>query len=102
MSMDGSELAIMLQSPEEKQGVGMPIPIKIAVRNLSQQSVWIVGVVDGSEDAISYPHYLPQISMAEQVIAEPPPPEDQLEGPLRQVDFRLPEPDKAFAQASPQ
>jgi hypothetical protein len=71
--MDGSDLSIMLHSPEEKQGVGMPIPIKVEVRNLSQQRVWIVGVVDGSEDAIRYPHYLPRISMAGQVVAEPPP-----------------------------
>lgn len=74
---------------------------KITVRNLSQQSVWIVGVVDGSEDAIRYPHYLPQISMAGQVIAEPPPPEDPLVGPLRLVDFRLLAPDEAFDPTSP-
>jgi hypothetical protein len=101
MNMDGSELSIMLHSPEEKQGVGMPIPIKIEVRNLSQQSVWIVGVVDGSEDAIRYPHYLPRISMAGQVVAEPPPPEDPLVGPLRLADFRLLAPGEAFDPTNP-
>jgi hypothetical protein len=101
MNMDGSELAVMLQSPEEEQGVGMPIPIEIEVRNLSQQSVWIVGVVDGSEDAIRYPHYLPRISMAGQVVAEPPPPEDPLVGPLRLADFRLLAPGEAFDPTNP-
>src|SRR5215208_8291838 len=101
MNMDGSELAITLRSPEEEQGVGMPIPIKIEVRNLFQQSVWIVGVVDGSEDAIRYPHYLPQIAVAGQVVAVPPPPEDPLVGPLRQVDFRLLAPGEAFDPTNP-
>jgi hypothetical protein len=102
MNMDGSDLSIMLHSPEEKQGVGMPIPIKVEVRNLSQQRVWIVGVVDGSEDAIRYPHYLPRISMAGQVVAEPPPPpEDPLVGPLRLADFRLLAPGEAFDPTNP-
>src|SRR5215210_7640513 len=101
MNMDGSDLSIMLHSPEQKQGVGMLIPIKIEVRNLSQQSVWIVGVVDGSEDAIRYPHYLPRISMAGQVVAEPPPPEDPLVGPLRLVDFRLLVPGEVFDPTRP-
>jgi len=91
----------MLRSPVEEQSVGMPIPIKIEVRNLSQQSVWVVGVVDGSEDAIRYPHYLPQIVVAGQVVAEPPPPEDPLVGPLRLVDFRLLAPCEAFDPTNP-
>jgi hypothetical protein len=99
--MDGSELAITLRSPEEEQGVGMPIPIKIEVRNLFQQSVWIVGVVDGSEDAIRYPHYLPQIAVAGQVVAVPPPPEDPRVGPLRLADFRLLAPGEAFDPTNP-
>lgn len=99
--MDGSDLSIMLRSPEEKQGVGMPIPIKIEVRNLSQQSVWVVGVVDGSEDAIRYPHYLPRIAVAGQVVAERPPPEDPLVGPLRLADFRLLAPGEAFDPTNP-
>lgn len=100
--MVGSELSIMLLSPEEKQGVGMPIPINIEVRNRSRRSVWIVGVVDGAETAIRYPHYLPQIAMAGQVIAEPPPPEDPLVGPLRLADFRLLARDEAFDPTKPQ
>jgi hypothetical protein len=99
--MDRPVLAVMLQGPNEDQSVGTPIPVKVEVRNLSQQSVWVVGVVDGSEDAIRYPHYLPQIAMAGQVIAEPPPPEDPLVGPLRQVDFRLLAPDESFDPTSP-
>jgi hypothetical protein len=41
----------------------MPTTIKIEVRNLSQQSLWSVGVVDGSEEGIRYPHYLPRIAL---------------------------------------
>ena len=94
-------LVVTLQGPKEPQCIERPIPIKIEVRNLSQQNVWVVGVVDGSEEGIRYPHYLPQISMAGQVVAEPPSPEDPLVGPLRPADFRLLAPDEAFDPTSP-
>jgi hypothetical protein len=94
-------LAVTLLGPKDPQRVAMPIPIKIEVRNLSQQSVWIVGVVDGSEQGIRYPHYLPRIALGDEVVAEPPPPEDPLVGPLRLVDFRLLAPGEAFDPTSP-
>jgi hypothetical protein len=89
-------LAVTLQGPKELQRVGIPIPVTIEVRNLSDQSMWIVGVLDGSEEGIRYPYYLPQIAMLGQVIAEPPLPEDPLVGPLRLGDFRLLAPGEAF------
>jgi hypothetical protein len=93
--------AVTLSGPKEPQRVGAPIPIAIIVHNVSQQSVWIVGVVDGSEDGSRYPHYLPQITLAGQVVAQPPPPEDPLVGPLRLADFRLLAPGDAFDPTSP-
>jgi hypothetical protein len=101
MTTDAPVLVVTLRGPNEPQRVGRPIPIKIEVRNLSQQSVWIVGVLSGSEEGTRYPHYLPQITMAGRVVAEPPPPEDPLVGPLRLVDFRLLEPGEAFDPTEP-
>lgn len=61
----------------------------------------MTGVVDGSEEGSRYPHYLPQIAIAEQVVAVPPPPEDPLVGPLRLTDFRLLRPGEAFDPTRP-
>ncbi len=96
MSVSTPVLAVALRGPNEPQPVAMPISISIEVRNLSQQSVWVVGVVDGSEEGIRYPHYLPRIILGGKVVAEPPPPEDPLVGPLRLADFRLLAPGEAF------
>jgi hypothetical protein len=101
MNMGTPVLAVTLQGPKEPQRVALPIPIKIEVRNLSQRSVWVVGVVDGSEQGIRYPHYVPQIALGGQVVAEPPPPEDPLVGPLRLVDFRLLGPGEVFDPTRP-
>ena len=95
-----SALAITLWGPDEPWHVGVPLPISIEVRNLSRQSIWVVGVMDGSEEGIRYPHYLPLIALAGQVIAKPPPPEDPLVGPLRRADFRLLTTDESFDPTS--
>jgi hypothetical protein len=89
-------LEITLQGPKEPQNMGMPILIEVAIRNLLQQKVWLVGVVDGSENRIRYPHYRPEIVLAEKVVAEPQTPEDPLVSPLRLADFRQLAPGEAF------
>ena len=101
MTTDAPVLAVRLQGPNEPLRVGRPNLVNIEVLNLSQQSIWMVGVVSGSEEGVRCPHYLPQISMAGQVVAVPPPPEDPLVGPLRLADFRLLAPGEAFDPTRP-
>jgi hypothetical protein len=101
MTTDAPVLAVTLRVPNEAQRAGWPIPIEIEVRNRSQRSVWIVGVVGGSEEGTRYPHYLPQIAMGRQLVAEPPLPEDPLVGPLRLADFRLLAPGESFDPTRP-
>jgi hypothetical protein len=89
-------LVLSLLVPDAPIPVGAPAPVAVEIRNVSDRPVWVVGVVDGSEEAIRYPHYLPRISRDGEVVAAPPPPEDPLVSPLRAVDFRVLEPGESF------
>jgi hypothetical protein len=89
-------LVLSLLVPDAPIPVGASAPVAVDIRNVSERPVWVVGVVDGSEEAIRYPHYRPQISRDGEVVAEPPPPEDPLVSPLRSVDFRLLNPGESF------
>lgn len=64
-----------------------PLNVAVEVRNSGSVSCLAVGVVDGSESALRYPHYRPAITRDGVVVADPGPPEDPLVGPLRAVDF---------------
>jgi hypothetical protein len=81
-------LGLALRGPDGPQPIGQGIDIEVAVHNLGAGDVWIVGVVGGSEEGIRYPHYRPSVTRDGAVVAEPPPPEDPLVGPLRVADFR--------------
>jgi hypothetical protein len=56
----------------------------------------MVGVVDGSEHGVRYPHYRPSVELDGSVVARPAAPEDPLVGPLRAADFRRLGPGEAF------
>jgi len=77
--------------------------IEVRVRNTSAGELWFPGVVDGSETASRYPHYLPSIRFVPtgDVVAEPPPAEDPLTGPLRPTDFQRLAPGEEFDPAAP-
>lgn len=89
-------LGLVLRGPDGPQPVGQAIDVEVTVRNLGAEDVWIVGVVDGSEEGIRYPHYRPSVTRDGAVVAEPPSPEDPLVGPLRIADFRRLDPGKGF------
>jgi hypothetical protein len=89
-------LGLLLRGPEGPQPLGGEIEVEVTVRNLGAEDVWIVGVVDGSEEGIRYPHYQPSVTRDGAVVAEPPPPEDPLVGPLRVADFRRLGPGEGF------
>ena len=81
--------------------MGRPVDVRIEVRNASSMAVWMVGVVDGSENGIRFPHYRPSVAHGGVVVAEPSVPEDPLVGPLRAVDFQHLGPGEAFDPTRP-
>ena len=91
-----SPLELGLHGPQEPAAVGQPVPIRIEVRNRTDADVWMVGVVDGTEDGVRCPYYRPAVLFGDVVVAEPPPPEDPLVGPLRRADFRRLGPGESF------
>lgn len=89
-------LVLVLRAPAGPQPLGQPLAVIVEVRNASSSDVWMVGVIDGSEEGVRYPHYRPSVTRSGAVVAAPPPPEDPLVGPLRTSDFRQLGPGEAF------
>lgn len=89
-------VTLTLHGPDRPLTLGSPVPIRIEVKNVSSGSVWMVGVLDGSETGTRYPHYLPEIKLGGRAIANPPVPEDPLVSPLRLADFHLLQPGAGF------
>lgn len=81
-------LSLALHAPAGPSSLGRPVPVRPALRNEGPGEAWVVGVLDGSETATRYPHWLPSVRVGEQVVAAPPAAEDPLVGPLRPSDFR--------------
>ncbi|MDT7782397.1 MAG: hypothetical protein QOF58_816 [Pseudonocardiales bacterium] len=78
-----------------------PPPVRIEVRNLGPDEAWLVGVIDGSEHGIRFPHYRPSITRDGVVVARPETAEDPLVGPLREQDFRRLGPGESFDPTGP-
>ncbi|GDY79126.1 hypothetical protein SAV31267_086110 [Streptomyces avermitilis] len=78
-------LDLVLYGPQGPQPLGGSAPVRAKVRNSGERAVWIAGVLDGSEDGIRFPHYLPAVTLADggRTVARPGPAEDPLVGPLR-------------------
>lgn len=89
-------VTLTLYGPDRPLARGAPVPIRIEVKNVSSDSIWMVGVLDGSETGTRFPHYLPEIRLAGHLGAKPPAPEDPLVSPLRLTDFHLLEPGAGF------
>ncbi len=89
-------LALSLRGPEAAQAVGAGLQIEVELRNVADHEVWVVGVLDGSEEGARYPHYRPRVWREGTVVAEPPRPEDPLVGPLRTAHFRRLGPGESF------
>jgi hypothetical protein len=88
-------LSVLLTVPSVSQKVGVVVPVKIEVRNVSANALWIVGVLDGSEQGYRFPHYRPSIRSEQPV----PPPEMEACGnlaPLRLQDFTRLDPNQSF------
>ncbi|GLZ35857.1 hypothetical protein Lesp02_80440 [Lentzea sp. NBRC 105346] len=88
-----TSIAIVLRAGGEAR------PVEVEIRNTGDSPVRFVGVVDGSEHGLRYPHYRPSITCGGVLVATPEPAEDPLVGPLREQDFRLLAPGESFDPA---
>jgi hypothetical protein len=88
-------LSVILSAPQDVHKIGQPVEVVIEVCNVSKSPVQIVGVLDGSETAARFPHYLPEIKASVEFEL----PEMEVCGttaPLRTSDFRLLKPEECF------
>lgn len=98
-AMINPPLIVRLSCPGAVGKVGQPVAVAVEVRNVSADALWVVGVLDGSEAGVRYPHYRPAIS-------GPAPPEPELfdcgnVAPLRLEDFRRLPPGGGFDPTRP-
>lgn len=98
--MPENPLSIHLTVPREPQPVGAPVEVSIAVRNISAQPLWIIGVLEGSELGLRYPHYQPQITGPQPLPAVEI--EYDMLAPLRLQDFRRLEAAESFDPTVPE
>jgi hypothetical protein len=89
-------VVLALHVADGPQPLGEPVRIVVEIRNANASDVWMVGVLDGSEEGVRYPHYRPSVTLEGVVLAAPPRPEDPLVAPLRVADFRRLDPGEAF------
>jgi hypothetical protein len=87
----------LLPRSESRAVPGKPSPIAVEVKNVSASPVWIVGVLDGSELGVRYPHYVPKIVGPDYV--QPKPEFPEMTSPIRPADFRLLKPGESFDPA---
>jgi len=94
-------VSVVLRGPEGVHPQGRPAPIQIELRNISDEPIWMVGVLDGSEGGLRYPHYLPAVMRNGVIVAVPGAAEDPLVGPIRAADFRRLSPGESFDPTRP-
>ncbi|MGH2697825.1 MAG: hypothetical protein ACRDJL_01325 [Actinomycetota bacterium] len=75
--------------------------MSIELRNATDHELWMVGILDGSEEGVRFPRYAPSVSRGDEVVAGPPSPEDPLVAPLRAADFRRLAPGESFDPGDP-
>lgn len=93
--MSDTSLHVILTGPVEAQKVGAVVKVSIAVVNVSDRPVWIVGALEGSDIGLRFPHYLPQVN------GERPSLSGEVEyldmaAPLRLEDFHQLSPGQSF------
>jgi hypothetical protein len=96
---DGGEspaVAVTLRVGPGTHRVGVPVEVRVEVRNISSAQICMPGVLDGSETGTRLPRYRPSVVRGDEVVAAPPVPEDPLVGPVRPEDFRRLGPGEQF------
>lgn len=92
---------VALCTPDGVHPPGRPVPLQVEVRNVGDTDIWMVGVLDGSEGGVRYPHYLPAVMRDGVAVAAPGAAEDPLVARLRVEDFRRLAPGASFDPTSP-
>lgn len=93
-------ISIVLSAPPGGHRVNQPIGISIEICNISESPVRMVGVLEGSETGVRFPHYSPEIKASIKLKPE----EMDVCGnvaPLRITDFRLLLPKESFDPTKP-
>lgn len=90
---------MVLTAPVKVCSVDESVPVRVEVRNISGSPLWMVGVLDGSEAGVRYPHYTPRITGPGYRPRAPERPE--FTSPLRPQDFRLLNPSESFDPTVP-
>jgi hypothetical protein len=83
-----SPITLTLRVPMSVR-LGDALEIGVEMRNVSDEPVWMIGVLDGSEVGYRYPHYLPEIGGPGSAPQSESSAECGLVAPLRLTDFRL-------------
>ena len=89
-------LSVILTTPGEPQKTGQPIPVSVQVKNISDHPLWLIGVLDGSEAGLRYPHWQPEIITPHPLSEAEPLPLSDMSAPLRAQDFRRLQPGESF------
>ncbi|MGP3927518.1 hypothetical protein [Streptomyces sp. 8N616] len=94
-------LDLVLRAPEGPHALGTALPVEVELRNVGDKEVWVVGVLDGSEEGVRFPHYRPTITRGGIVVQPRLQKEDPHVGPLRPEDFRRLAPGEGFDPTVP-
>lgn len=81
-------------STDAVASVGQTPGVRVSIVNLASRPVWVVGVLEGSELGVRFPHFLPSVEGPEPV--SPPEIEFDMVAPLRPVDFRRLDPGESL------
>lgn len=88
-------LRMVLRAATGPHPVGEPVPIEVELRNVSDADVWVVGVLDGSEAGMRFPHFRTAVLQGGRTVYRPLV-EDPLVGPLLRSHFRRLRPGESF------
>ncbi|HKX30918.1 MAG TPA: hypothetical protein VJ302_24725 [Blastocatellia bacterium] len=97
-------LAVILKGPSEPPAPGALVHLTIEVRNLTDRPLWMVGVLDGSEEGLRYPHYRPGLTsptVEPSWLRPEPMPLSDMVAPLRLQDFCHLQPGEGFDPTVP-
>jgi hypothetical protein len=87
-------LQLTLHAAQQIYTVGDTPTIAVRVRNVSTSPLLFVGVLDGSEFGLRYPHYIPEVSGPSDVRSQVEAPD--FTAPLRRTDVRTLQPGEEF------
>ena len=97
----GAAVEVVLRAAEGVHPPGRPVAVRIEVRNVGESELWMIGVLDGSEEGVRYPHYRPAVMRDGVTVAQPGPAEDPLVARLQVQDVRRLAPGEWFDPTRP-